>query len=165
MLGPHLYVHLGENGKRQQYLSFRENPLLLVWLLYWYGKPLGYRWRGFRSTLGGCKFLARVVLKLFYYRLFSPTAADVLKLPVLGQLCIRVRNGYKVFDFRRNREQIIKRLLKEPRDYIESCRRELKEEGLDLRVHSEVRTGHHLTEYKKIVEEHSIQLLVLNTKD
>ncbi|TDI45272.1 MAG: hypothetical protein E2P02_07610 [Acidobacteria bacterium] len=63
------------------------------------------------------------------------------------------------------REQILKQLLKEPRDYIESCRRELKEEGSDLRVHSEVRTGHHLTEYKKLVEDHSVQLLVLNTKD
>ena len=63
------------------------------------------------------------------------------------------------------REQIIKQLLKEPRDYIESSRRELKGEGLDLRVHSEVRTGHRLREYKKLVEDHSVQLLVLNTKD
>ena len=63
------------------------------------------------------------------------------------------------------REQILKQLLKEPRDYIESCRRELKEEGSDLRVHSEVRTGHRLREYKKLVEDHSVQLLVLNTKD
>ncbi len=63
------------------------------------------------------------------------------------------------------REQIIKQLLKEPRDYIESCRRELKEEGLDLRIHSEVRTGHHLIEYKQLVEDHSVQLLVMNTKD
>ena len=63
------------------------------------------------------------------------------------------------------REQIIKQLLKEPRDYIESCTRELKGEGLDLRVHSEVRTGHRLTEYKQLVEDQSVQLLVLNTKD
>ena len=63
------------------------------------------------------------------------------------------------------REQIIKQLLKEPRDYSESSRRELKGEGLDLRVHSEVRTGHRLREYKKLVEDHSVQLLVLNTKD
>ena len=63
------------------------------------------------------------------------------------------------------REQIIKQLLKEPRDYIESCTRELKGEGLDLRVHSEARTGHRLTEYKQLVEDQSVQLLVLNTKD
>lgn len=63
------------------------------------------------------------------------------------------------------RVEIIKQLLKEPRDYIDSCRRELGREDPELKVHSVVRTGHRLTEYKGLVEEQAVQLLVMNTKD
>ncbi len=63
------------------------------------------------------------------------------------------------------REEIRQQLLKEPRDYIASCRRGLAAEGLPLKVETTVTLGHHLADHKRLVEEQEIDLLVLNTKD
>jgi hypothetical protein len=63
------------------------------------------------------------------------------------------------------RETLQHQLLKEPHDYIESCRVGLREAGVDVRVENVVVLGHHLTDYKKLIEAHEIKLLVLNTKD
>jgi nucleotide-binding universal stress UspA family protein len=63
------------------------------------------------------------------------------------------------------RHDILGRLLKEPEDYIQSCRTALQEEGLDLSVTSVVRLGRHLREYHDLIEEHQVDLLVFNTKD
>ena len=63
------------------------------------------------------------------------------------------------------RREILKQLLKEPKDYIRSCREVLEAEGLPLAVEEIVTKGHHLREFKKLVEEHEVDLLVFNTKD
>ncbi len=63
------------------------------------------------------------------------------------------------------RKELLERLLKEPEDYIQSCRAVLREEGLDLSVTSVVRLGRHLREYHNLIEEHQVDLLVFNTKD
>lgn len=63
------------------------------------------------------------------------------------------------------RKEILGRLLKEPGDYIQSCRTVLEEEGLELNVVSIVRLGQHIREYQDLVEEHQVDLLVFNTKD
>ena len=64
------------------------------------------------------------------------------------------------------RQEILDQLLKEPRDYIDSCRRVLEEEGVPLSTIDEVVTlGHHLADYKRFALEHDVNLLVLNTKD
>ncbi len=63
------------------------------------------------------------------------------------------------------RKEILERLLKEPEEYIQSCRAVLQEEGLDLKVTSVVRLGQHLREYHDLIDEHQIDLLVFNTKD
>jgi hypothetical protein len=63
------------------------------------------------------------------------------------------------------RETLQHQLLKEPHDYIESCRVGLREAGVDVQVENVVVLGHHLTDYKKLIEAHEIKLLVLNTKD
>jgi nucleotide-binding universal stress UspA family protein len=57
------------------------------------------------------------------------------------------------------------RLLRDARDYIESCVRALAEGGLPFTVEEVVTHGHHLAEYKRIVEERDADLLVMNTKD
>jgi len=63
------------------------------------------------------------------------------------------------------RETLQEQLLKEPHDYIESCRTGLHEAGVDIQVENIVVLGHHLKDYKKLIEAHEIELLVLNTKD
>jgi len=63
------------------------------------------------------------------------------------------------------REDILRQLLKEPEDYIESCRHTLKEQNLQLTTRAVVTVGHHIREYKRLVEDHDVDLLVMNTKD
>ncbi len=63
------------------------------------------------------------------------------------------------------REAIREQLLKEPRDFIESCRRGLAAEHKDISIESLVTLGRHLPDYRRLIEEHEVDLLVLNTKD
>ena len=62
-------------------------------------------------------------------------------------------------------QQIMDQLLKEPRDFIASCEEGLTAAGLPLKVKPLITMGHHLSDYKKLVEEHEVDLLVLHTKD
>ncbi len=63
------------------------------------------------------------------------------------------------------REDILKLSLKEPHDYILSCKKAL--EGLSEHVSIEeiVTLGKHLEDYKRLILEHEIDLLIFNTKD
>lgn len=63
------------------------------------------------------------------------------------------------------REKIRERLLKDPVDYIASCKRGLADAGADIEAVAIVTAGHHLAEYKRLVDEHHIDLLVMNTRD
>ncbi|PIE17683.1 MAG: hypothetical protein CSA65_08000 [Proteobacteria bacterium] len=63
------------------------------------------------------------------------------------------------------RKEILKRLLKEPCDYIESCVKQIDEHELPISVKSEVTLGDQLDDYKRLIGEHEVDLLVLNTKD
>ena len=63
------------------------------------------------------------------------------------------------------REEILNRLLKEPHDYIRSCREGLEDQGGSITIEEIVVLGHHLDEHKRLIEEHAVDLLVLNTKD
>ena len=56
-------------------------------------------------------------------------------------------------------------LLKEPRDYITRCAEVLRTGGPPVKIESSVTFGSHLKEYEKLIEEHRVDLLVLNTKD
>ncbi len=62
-------------------------------------------------------------------------------------------------------EEILRQLLKEPHDYIRSCSETLQAEGLALQVEEIVILGHHIADLTRLVEEHQVDLLVLNTKD
>jgi hypothetical protein len=97
-----VFVRVFRIGKREQYLCLDQNPLTLVYLLYRNGRPLHYRGSGLRSILGGYKRLLQAALLLSYYRLFPVSSSNLIHLPVTGQVCLHVRNGYKVFDFRRS---------------------------------------------------------------
>ncbi len=63
------------------------------------------------------------------------------------------------------REAILHQLLKEPHDYIRSCREVLEAQKLPLKLEEIVGMGHHLSDYRRLIEEHQVDLLVLNTKD
>ncbi len=63
------------------------------------------------------------------------------------------------------REKIARQLLKEPREYIEAVREELREKALPITVEQIVTFGHRLDEYKRYIEEHKVDLLVMNARD
>ena len=63
------------------------------------------------------------------------------------------------------REEIQARLLKDPEDYIESCREGLTRSAPELTVEAMVTSGHHIRAYRRLIEEHEVDLLVMNTKD
>ncbi len=63
------------------------------------------------------------------------------------------------------REAVREQLLKEPQDYIDGCVEVLQKAGTNVKVEDVVVFGHHLTEYKRLIEQHEVDLLVLNTKD
>lgn len=63
------------------------------------------------------------------------------------------------------RELIARQLFKEARDFIQTCIDELRQDGPKLSYHSEVRLGHHLQEYRELIDAHDIDLVVTNTKD
>ncbi len=56
-------------------------------------------------------------------------------------------------------------LLKEPQDYIDDLVEVLRAEGTHVKVEPLVVFGHHLSEYRRLIEQHEVDLLVLNTKD
>jgi nucleotide-binding universal stress UspA family protein len=57
------------------------------------------------------------------------------------------------------------KLLDEPRDYIKSCRKHLEEAGVRVKVEEIVAFGKRLEDYRRHIEGHGIDLLVMNTKD
>jgi nucleotide-binding universal stress UspA family protein len=63
------------------------------------------------------------------------------------------------------REHIQERLGREARDYIAGCAEALSRAGILLEVEEVLARGHHLNEYRRIVEDHDADLLVMNTKD
>lgn len=56
-------------------------------------------------------------------------------------------------------------LLKEPADYIRGCRNLIESEEIRVKIEEIVTVGHRLSEYRRLVEEHQIDLLVMHTMD
>ncbi len=63
------------------------------------------------------------------------------------------------------REQIKKRLIKEPTDYIKSFQQFMSKKDSSIKVEALVAMGHQLEIYKTWVDEHEIDLVIMNTKD
>ena len=63
------------------------------------------------------------------------------------------------------RQSILDRLLREPTDYIRSCRDVLRSAGVGLSLEEIVVVGSRLREYEHLIEKHKVDLLVFNTKD
>lgn len=56
-------------------------------------------------------------------------------------------------------------LTRDAQEYIHSCSEVIQAEGPNIMVKSYVGRGHHLKDYRKLVEDNDIDLLVVNTKD
>ena len=63
------------------------------------------------------------------------------------------------------RELVEAQLLKEPRDYIDSCRAVIEALGTPVRIEAIVEMGDRVEEYRRLIEDHRIDLLILNTWD
>ena len=63
------------------------------------------------------------------------------------------------------REQIKERLLVEAEDYVKSCQVVLGDEAVEVGVHGTISMGHRLNEYQRLIEQHEVDLLVMNTKE
>lgn len=62
-------------------------------------------------------------------------------------------------------EKIAEKLLAMPRDYIETIAGKLASEGIQEDIVPIVRMGHALSDYRAIIDENQIDLVVVNTKD
>ena len=71
--------------------------------------------------------------------------------------------GKEVYE--RGKDRDLERLLKDPEDYINSCREGLARSAPGLTVEAMVTSGHHIRTYRRLIEEHEVDLLVMNTKD
>ena len=62
-------------------------------------------------------------------------------------------------------DQILNQLLKEPREFAESCREALSATQLRIQIEEVIVLGHRMKDYQRLIGEHGIDLLVMNTKD
>lgn len=62
-------------------------------------------------------------------------------------------------------DEILNQLLKEPRDYFSSVQSDLRDHDVAITVENLVTLGSHITDYKRLLDEHQVDLLILNTKD
>ncbi len=63
------------------------------------------------------------------------------------------------------RTLIENQLLRDAQEFIDGCSAVIEKEGPNMTVKSHVGRGHHLRDYRKLIEDNDIDLLVLNTKD
>lgn len=63
------------------------------------------------------------------------------------------------------RTSLCEQRLKEPLDYIEGCVSVLQDTGVHVTLNHHVCFGHHLAEYKRMIQSLEVDLIVLNTKD
>jgi len=99
------------------------------------------------TQTGGTLFLAHIEDKAVFDRYISA----VSKIPDL--------------DTETASEQIKARLLKDPSDYVESCRKNLTETFPTINIEHCIGLGCRMSDYRNLIDEHEIDLLVMYTKD
>jgi len=95
------YFPLRNNASKKQYACLQENPVVLLWSFYRNGKPFLFRVGGSTSTLATLKVFSKFALQFLYNRYFYTDPTKLIELPIYGRLCLKIRRGYKVFDFQR----------------------------------------------------------------
>ena len=99
------------------------------------------------TQTGGTLFLAHVEDKAVFDRYISA----ISKIPDL--------------DTETASEQIKARLLKDPNDYVESCKDNLAETFPTINIEHWVQLGCRMSDYRNLIDKHEIDLLVMYTKD
>jgi len=101
----------------------------------------------FTKVEGGALFLAHIEDEFTFERFIQA----ISKIPTI--------------DTEVARESVQAQLLKEPTDYIESCRKILLDRGEHIETHGIVRMGKRLDVVRSLVSQHRVDLIVMNTKD
>lgn len=78
-----------------RYICLQQNPAVLAWMMYSRGLPFSGGQRNIRWALNGARVLVQ-------HRLHLRRDSKVLELPIRGNLCLKVHDGWKVFDLYRN---------------------------------------------------------------
>lgn len=68
-------------------------------------------------------------------------------------------------DTQQAREDISVQLLKEPKEYIQSCAQVLQDHAVEIEIKSVVGFGHHLDAFKKKINRQKLDLIVMHGKD
>ena len=63
------------------------------------------------------------------------------------------------------RENLLFRILKEARDYIQSCREVVAAQGIEVEIRETVDLGMHVEDYRQLVVAGEIDFLVMNTRE
>ena len=63
------------------------------------------------------------------------------------------------------RERILAQMLKEPGDYIRSCKAKIINHRPSVRVEEIVTVGSRLTEFRRLIDKYTVDLLVMHTKN
>ena len=64
-----------------------------------------------------------------------------------------------------SRERILAQMLKEPGDYIRSCKEGIATHRPSVRVEEIVTVGGRLAEFRRLIDKYTVDLLVMYTKD
>lgn len=96
---------------------------------------------------GGHLFLAHVEHMTDYKRY----VAAISKIPELDTKVAEVK--------------LAQQLLKEPREFIGTCKSQLDEQNIDLEIVPLITFGHTVKTYRELLQKHNIDLLILHTKD
>ena len=63
------------------------------------------------------------------------------------------------------RDLLLKQLLKDPEDYIETCVQGVREAGFLCQIESAITVGHFLSDVRRLIQKFDVDLVVCNTKD
>ena len=63
------------------------------------------------------------------------------------------------------RENLLFRILKEARDYIQSCREVVAAQGIEVEISETVDLGMHVEDYRQLIVASEIDFLVMNTRE
>lgn len=63
------------------------------------------------------------------------------------------------------RTLLLRQLLKDPQDYIQTCITAVKEAGFLCDIHPLITVGHYLSDIRRLIDQYEVDLVVTNTKD